>query len=271
MSKLNKTAFIVEGPREKDVSTRILRTLPEKSILDVMLVLPAEINIYMLWKDIKDDKDISIIDYLKEKSNSIRETLGELESDDFSEIYLFFDLDAQQDNIKCDSKNELTNIIKSMLTTFNNETENGKMYISYPMCEAYSDYITDTCKTFTNSCYQNPFDKGYKGRVGKDNENSILTHINAQKVNDIISCYIKRIFCLFNIETGIYYSKAKEISALNIFDKQSELLNNELIFVLSAFPEFLIDYYKMDILKEMFPNINTNYDVNCKFRNGELI
>lgn len=266
MSMPNKTAFIVEGHREKDILTRVVKILPEKSILDVMIVLPAEMNIYMLWKDIKDDPDINIIDYLKEKSKPIRKILSELDSDDFSEIYLFFDLDAQQDNIKYNSIDELINIIKSMLRTFNNETEKGKMYISYPMCEAYSDYLTGTCKTFMNSCFLNPFDDGYKNQVGKNNKNAVLTHLDIQKVNEMISCYIKRLFCLFNISGNINYTKAKEISTDNIFDKQSILLKKDLIFVLSAFPEFLIDYYKPDVLKGMFSNIDTSYDADCELR-----
>lgn len=32
--------------------------------------------------------------------------------------------------------NEVENVIEEMLNVFSNETENGKMYISYPMVEA---------------------------------------------------------------------------------------------------------------------------------------
>ena len=264
MSKLNKTAFIVEGPRESNVLNRMIKSLPNKSILDVMLILPAEMNLYMLWNEVKDDVDIDIIDFLKGKSKSIRDILGNMNSGDFREVYLFFDLDAQQDNIKCNSKDELINIIKSMLNTFNNETDKGKLYISYPMCEAYSDYIVGSCKTFTNCCYQNPFDKDYKNRVGKNNENAILTHLNIDKVREIINCYFDRITCLYDDGYEFDYEKLKSLSALNIFDRQSELLNNELIMVLSAFPEFIIDYYKLDILQKKFPIINRYYRKECK-------
>ena len=48
MSKLNKTAFIVEGPSEAKLLNRMVKSLPDKTILDVMLILPAEMNMYML-------------------------------------------------------------------------------------------------------------------------------------------------------------------------------------------------------------------------------
>ena len=227
MSKLNKTAFIVEGPRESNVLNRMIKSLPNKSILDVMLILPAEMNLYMLWNEVKDDVDIDIIDFLKGKSKSIRDILGNMNSGD-------------------------------------NETDKGKLYISYPMCEAYSDYIVGSCKTFTNCCYQNPFDKDYKNRVGKNNENAILTHLNIDKVREIINCYFDRITCLYDDGYEFDYEKLKSLSALNIFDRQSELLNNELIMVLSAFPEFIIDYYKLDILQKKFPIINRYYRKECK-------
>ena len=264
MSKLNKTAFIVEGPSEAKLLNRMIKSLPDKTILDVMLILPAEMNMYMLWNDVKNEPDIDIISYLKEKSESIRDVLGEMNSDDFSEIYMFFDLDAQQDNIKYNNRDELIDIIKSMLKTFNNETDKGKLYISYLMCEAYSDYIEGSCKTYTEHCYQNPFDKGYKNRVGNNNKNAILTHLNAEKINEIINCYLDRLACIYDADDKFDYVNAKKISTVDIFDRQASLLKQELIIVLSAFPEFITDFYKIDVLRQMFPAIDMHYNQKCE-------
>ena len=268
MSKLNKTAFIVEGTRESKIINRMMKSLPNKSILDVVLILPAELNLYMLWNDIKDEPDIDIIDYLKGRSKSNNTVLGGMNSQDFSEVYLFFDLDAQQDNIKYSSIEELIVIIKSMLNTFNNETDKGKLYISYPMCESYSDYIIGTCKVFSGYCFQNPFDKGYKNRVGTNNNNAILTHLNTDKIKEIINCYFCRLTCLFGEDEIYDYEKVKNISVLDVFDKQSKLLKNKSIMVLSAFPEFIVDYYKLDSLKKMFPVTSIYYYKECKYRNS---
>lgn len=48
--------------------------------------------------------------------------------DEFSEVYLFFDYDGHNNNLP---KNKDTNeVLRSMLETFNNETENGKMLLA---------------------------------------------------------------------------------------------------------------------------------------------
>ena len=61
---------------------------------------------------------------------------------DFSEVYLFFDYDGHHNNIpkKLSGKDAL----EEMLETFNNETELGKLYVSYPMVEAIKEISADT-------------------------------------------------------------------------------------------------------------------------------
>lgn len=40
-----------------------------------------------------------------------------------------------------------------MLEAFDNETENGKLYISYPMVESLYDYEEGRCQLFSKKCY----------------------------------------------------------------------------------------------------------------------
>lgn len=93
-------------------------------------------NIYELYRqlDILDGAGdiVSILrDHNKNNPNS---PFGpEVKSSDFSEIYLFFDYDFQNRNLPLDQMNRQ---ISEMLNLFNNETENGKLYINYPMIEA---------------------------------------------------------------------------------------------------------------------------------------
>ena len=62
---------------------------------------------------------------------------------DFSEIYLFFDYDFHNRNYTLE---ELNVRITSMLSVFDNETENGKLYINYPMVESirYTKLLPDS-------------------------------------------------------------------------------------------------------------------------------
>ena len=99
----------------------------------------ARENIYMLWKKLKaDDFDTDIIEVLRESNKKIREQLEGLSRDDFSEVFLFFDYDAHQTNL---GKSDDGDVINHMLESFDNETENGKLYISYPMVEALREIL----------------------------------------------------------------------------------------------------------------------------------
>ena len=92
----------------------------------------------MLWKKLKaDDFDTDIIEVLRESNKKIREQLEGLSRDDFSEVFLFFDYDVHQTNL---GKADDGDVINQMLESFDNETENGKLYISYPMVEALRDF-----------------------------------------------------------------------------------------------------------------------------------
>ena len=52
---------------------------------------------------------------------------------DFSEVYLFFDYDFQNKNL---SLEDLNSQVQEMLDFFSDETDNGKLYINYPMVES---------------------------------------------------------------------------------------------------------------------------------------
>lgn len=77
----------------------------------------------------KDEFETNVVDVLKEMSTIAKERLNNLKASDFSEIYLFFDYDGHNDNIPKEYLNK--DILGEMLNTFDNETEFGKLYISY--------------------------------------------------------------------------------------------------------------------------------------------
>lgn len=52
---------------------------------------------------------------------------------DFSEVFLFFDYDFQNNNLPPD---EIDRQLEEMLCFFDDETENGKLYVNYPMVES---------------------------------------------------------------------------------------------------------------------------------------
>lgn len=143
MADKDYKAFIVEGEaREPQVIDNISKVFFKHGNLKI-ITLPAGENIYMLWKKLKaDDFDTDIIEVLRESNKKIREQLEGLSRDDFSEVFLFFDYDVHQTNL---GKADDGDVINQMLESFDNETENGKLYISYPMVEALRDFEAGKC------------------------------------------------------------------------------------------------------------------------------
>lgn len=143
MADKDYKAFIVEGEaREPQVIDNISKVFFKHGNFKI-ITLPAGENIYMLWKKLKaDDFDTDIIEVLRESNKKIREQLEGLSRDDFSEVFLFFDYDAHQTNLR---KSDDSDVINQMLESFDNETENGKLYISYPMVEALRDFEAGKC------------------------------------------------------------------------------------------------------------------------------
>ena len=143
MADKDYKAFIVEGEaREPQVIDNISKVFFKHGNFKI-ITLPAGENIYMLWKKLKaDDFDTDIIEVLRESNKKIREQLEGLSRDDFSEVFLFFDYDAHQTNL---GKSDDGDVINQMLESFDNETENGKLYISYPMVEALRDFEAGKC------------------------------------------------------------------------------------------------------------------------------
>ena len=124
-------AFIVEGEaREPLIIDNISKVFFGHGNFKI-ITLPTGQNIYMLWKRLKeDDFDTDIIEVIREEHKELEEQLAGLSRDDFSEVYLFFDYDGHHNNL---GEGDDGNVLEKMLISFDNETENGKLYISYPM------------------------------------------------------------------------------------------------------------------------------------------
>ncbi len=137
MSNRAKTIFIVEGDNEKnEFFSLIINLFPELDIKsnDVMVF---GTNIYELYKKIVDEygADWDTLDdidlpFVISKMKNLDECLRKRE---FKNIYLIFDLE-HQDSFYDDEK------IHKLIKIFDDPTNNGKLYINYPMLESYLDF-----------------------------------------------------------------------------------------------------------------------------------
>ncbi len=221
-------------------------------------------NIYQLYQDLQEmDEGADIVSVLREKNKDKEDSPfnEDTRTSDFSEIYLFFDYDFQNKNL---TLGEMNAQLKELLELFNDETDNGKLYINYPMIESIRytkalpdlDFINYTItlsecqeKDFKEiaaefSCYGNldyivlpTHREPTESEINKRKQNWIyLKEQNVSKANYIC-----------NGENNIPVDKSK-ISQERIFAAELEkyITPSESISILSAFPLFLHEYLKTE-------------------------
>lgn len=243
-------AFIVEGEAREPLIIDNMKNIFFTNKEITTITLPAEENIYMLWKALKeDDFETDIIEVLRERNRNIAVQLQDIGRDDFSEVYLFFDYDAHQDNL---SETDEGDVIEQMLECFDNETENGKLYISYPMVEALRDYWSGTC-TVGECCKVQLADFiQYKDLSGKRALNPQFKTYVFEDWKSIIEVYSMRTSCLFASDDVFSYEQYRDdicVEPEKIYRLQKIQLHESGVIVISAFPEFLVDYYGVKLWK----------------------
>ena len=237
-------AIISEGEKtEKQIINNLQRNFPTFS--NKIIFLSYKANIYNLFREIEEDEDIDIISLLKEKQIKAIEIRKDVEnidvsninSDDISQIYLFFDYDGHTENASDEE-------IVKMLNKFDNETENGKLYISYPMVEALKHLKKDKLD-INNYLVEAKTRINYKNFVSQNTDYENLVNLTKGNWLFIISENLKRCLFLLEIININYEIYSNMINQESIFNKQLDkyISQEEKVLVLSAFPFFLIEYF----------------------------
>ncbi|WP_019298965.1 hypothetical protein [Lactococcus garvieae] len=251
----DNVVFLVEG---EILDVRISKEI-ERFFLNNetnLKIIPYKTNIYNLYKQLKDDDfETDIISVLEERDgenpffNSF-DSIG-----DISEIYLFFDYDGHNYQDQRDCKEIGTEQLLEMLNFFDNETEQGKLYISYPMIEAiHHCSLLDTSQLIYNAQCINAFSKrhinGMKYKtISKLDKDLLLVgeeHYSEEEWLCIITNFLWGISYLGDREGFIPYSEYQNgYSPLGIFEKQNTnyISTSEKILILSGYPQFILDYF----------------------------
>ena len=251
MANKDYKAFIVEGEvREPQVIDNISKIFFSHKNYKV-ITLPAGENIYMLWKQLKADNfDTDVIEVLRESNVEIKKQLMGLSREDFSEVYLFFDYDAHQTNL---GKAVNEDVIRQMLESFDNETENGKLYISYPMVEAIKEIEISTEDYHKLHI---PLDEiaQYKGSFQESSDYENYPTITRKMWEVACKASVKQANIIVK-QTGIvsYEKFINECTQLEIYHAQKLYYINayKLIAILSSIPLFLIEYFDKDFWNEV--------------------
>ncbi|CAA6800211.1 MAG: Unknown protein [uncultured Campylobacterales bacterium] len=239
MNKQEYILFIFEGKVTEKIIFKNLKQyfLDKKEIkFSQDIVISYGTVIYKLYKDffIDDelDDDLDLVTLLKPK-NDKKEIIN---VEEVSEVYLFFDYDGHASNADDDK-------LLKMLNLFNDETDKGKLFVSYPMVEALRNIKTNDNFSQTIAISEQKYKKEYS----KNCDEKFL-HFNdyTKKIwLELIMQHSKKANFIVN---GEFQFPDKQIKQFEIFNQQKikyiETFNK--VSVLSGFPMFLLAYYGLD-------------------------
>ena len=258
MSNSELHLFIFEGVRAESKYADSLEQNFLGKRISVKCVYDAEI--YQLYRRLKEEEfSFDVIELLKERNGNNAELLKDYTRDSFAYIYLFFDYDAHS-TLASDNK------IAEMLDFFDNETENGLLYISYPMLEAIRHYkdmesfkeLTVKCKRANciykdncedvEACINEPHYKTFSAADCRPQLNNVNKYTR-EVWQELILAHICKMNYLVN---DVFDIPLKTEPQSSIFSKQLEKhINHKCpeVAVLSAFPLYVLDYYGVEGLR----------------------
>ena len=190
-------------------------------------------EIYRLYHELQNDDDLEIFVLLKDNLQHKNLKLQTMTRDQVAEIYLFFDYDGhatQADDRK----------LQSLLKFFDNETEQGKLFISYPMVEAIRHLKNGI--DFKNTVEAST--PHYKAIASSncDNDYKDFRKFTTTTWHYLIDQHCKK--ANFIVHDSFEFP-TQSIGQLQLLAKQKEKYINryQKVAVLSAFPLFIVDYY----------------------------
>lgn len=237
--------LVVEGMRaEKDLFKRILQCFPEID-LSPENIFVYDTNIWVLnhklnleFGDKWYEQDIDFLGYIK----SLQQ---DLKGKKFTDIYLVFDYERQDDSFCPD-------VIEHMLQFFNNSTDNGQLYINYPMIESYRhlssplpdfDFLNRQCTCAAL------ISRKYKEIVGIESDFKQLRRIQAEDFREfVIHNLCKASHIIFGTSdisektANDYWAKLDMLDILKEQNKHSTDKQNGFIYVLCTCLFFIPEY-----------------------------
>lgn len=236
---MSKILFIGEGKKTED---QFCELIIEKYFLNRQKdkeFVSYGTNIYALYNEMNNDSGLDIIGLLKEKSTG--KDLEKLEQGGFTEVYLIFDFDPHDPHYNSDK-------IVQMIEYFDNETENGKLYINYPMFESLKHFETIPDPNFNSYSVNKKECSMYKNIIGGKHIVQNLKKINEEQLRNIVKQNIEKIAELLEIEICEYEGYLEKFKPLELLKFQiKELEEFYRIWVINTSILWGIDYFGKEI------------------------
>lgn len=232
--------IVFEGEKTEDqiVASFTKHVFKDKTVITCAFCA----EIYQLHRAVAEDEDLDIFSLLK-KNPKNKEILKDFNRDDFAEIYLFFDYDGHSTLASDDTLIE-------MLEIFNEETDLGKLYISYPMVESIKHFSDDL--DFKNLKVEAKENIKYKKMVSEQADN-VYQQFSKFTFNIWKTLLIAHLSKMNRIVKDSYLLPEETFTQGEIFQHQKVkyIDKDSTISVLSSFPVFMFDYFGVKKFREI--------------------
>lgn len=242
---------VTEGEKTE---VKVLERLQSTFLSHPIQIICFGTNIYQLYrKFVNEDIDfLSTYELLQEISEEQKgkrdDVLSMYSKIEISEIYLFFDYDGH-DTLAA----QYPSCIPEMLNMFDNETENGKLYISYPMVESFKHPI------IKNEVYDIAQGSKYKNHVSKICPEQLNKFVNRPLNRRDWSKYFIEHIKAINFLVLNDFTYPSDYSSINKSFTQTDIYENQVvkyvkpknhILVLTPFALFLLEYLGETLFEE---------------------
>lgn len=246
--------FVFEGAeREPDIFQSIEDLFFCTKRAGNRMVCTYNTNIYGLYSHMMRLGDgADIVSCLKSRNTDSQAEIMQYRSQDFAEIFLFFDYDFHH-HPSGQSLNIDKNIrmVKEMLSYFDDETDNGKLYINYPMVESlnYTKKLPDTNYVFYSVDVK--ASRFFKRLTSGFSVFGNYEHLSVRQKGEESAMKIWKRLTIQNVAKANFIEKGKvamsdrnhPFNNRSLFDSQIHKYGKEGVGVLNSFPLFIYDYF----------------------------
>lgn len=236
----NLILFVFEGQSTEE---KIMKSLKSVFFAENTIITCAFCqDIYELHRVLANDDDLDIFNLLKEiEFNKVN--LAQFTRDDFAEIYMFFDYDGHA------SKASDENLVQ-LLGFFNEETNHGKLFLSYPMVECLRHI--STLESFKDLCVNAKENIEYKKLVHIEGDTKLqnLNRYDRNCWSFLVQAHLSKLNYMMLQNFSFPLTVFSQDRLLKV-QTENYINVNQTIAVVSAFPAFLHEYFNLDDLRKM--------------------
>lgn len=204
-------------------------------------VVSYNTNIYVLYNEMfaySDPSSIDILQLLKEREPNPHKR--EILNARYSDTLLVFDLDPQDPQFS-PSK------IMEMMNYFVESSDMGKLYLNYPMVEAFYHMKSIPDKDYDNYVVSlsELSERTYKQRVNRENRNRDYSKfaVDCEECNTVIQQNIDKAWVITEAERDVYDMEHILPRSVDILKKQlSRMKLDKSISVLCTCAFYIVDY-----------------------------